>query len=333
MAFWHSFRRVAARIVAPVAAAALLSSCQATDVPAYLAPITPALMQQIAAIGATPVSPIYIRVFKEESQFEIWKRRSDGTYGLLKTYEICAWSGELGPKKVEGDRQAPEGFYSVGPAQLNPNSSYHLSFNIGYPNDFDRSLGRTGSNLMVHGACSSAGCYSMTDESVEEIYAIVREAFAGGQRAFQIHAFPFRMTAENMARHSTSSNFTFWQMLKEGYDHFEVTRMVPEVDVCDFRYVFDANSGGERFEPTQPCPAYTVPDRIAFPLEAQRVADAAAYDAAVAALVASGELIAGASPPLFPDAMAGPLTAFGPDGGVDPTTTAGIPAPVPRPTP
>jgi murein L,D-transpeptidase YafK len=115
-------------------------------------------MEQIAAIGSTPVAPIYIRVFKEESEFEIWKRRSDGTYGLLKTYAICAWSGELGPKKMEGDRQAPEGFYAVGPAQLNPNSSYHLSFNIGYPNAFDRSLGRTGSNLMVHGACSSAGC-------------------------------------------------------------------------------------------------------------------------------------------------------------------------------
>ncbi|MCC6734568.1 MAG: murein L,D-transpeptidase [Bauldia sp.] len=334
MAFRHSFRRVAARLAIPFAAAAVLSSCQTTDVPAYLAPITTALLQQMEAIGTTPVAPIYVRVFKEESEFEIWKRRPDGTYGLLKTYAICAWSGELGPKKAEGDRQAPEGFYSVGPAQLNPNSSYHLSFNIGYPNAFDRSLGRTGTNLMVHGACSSAGCYSMTDESVEEIYAVVREAFAGGQRSFQIHAFPFRMTAQNMARHSANENFAFWQMLKEGYDHFEVTRTVPSVEVCDFRYVFDAVSGGEAFEPTRPCPAYTIPERVSFPLVAQRAADAAAYDAAVAALVASGELVAGVSPALFPDPMAGPLTAFGPNAGIDPTTTAGIPPmPLPRPTP
>jgi len=333
MAFWHSFRRVAARVAVPAAAAALLSSCQTSQVPAYLAPITTALLAQMEVIGTTPVAPIYIRVFKEESEFEIWKRRTDGTYGLLKTYAICAWSGELGPKIAEGDRQAPEGFYSVGPAQLNPNSNYHLSFNIGYPNTFDRSLGRTGSNLMVHGACSSAGCYSMTDESVEEIYAVVREAFAGGQRQFQIHAFPFRMTPQNMARHSTNRHFAFWQMLKEGYDHFEVTRVVPEVEVCDFRYVFDAASG-ERFEPTRPCPAYTIPDRIAFPLEAQRAADAAAYDAAVAALVASGTLVAGTSPPLYRDAMSSTPIAFtrGP-AAVDPTTTAGIPVPVPRPTP
>lgn len=323
------FLRRAAGVVASLGAAAALSSCQTTDVPAYLAPITPELMHQIEVIGSTPVSPIYVRVFKEESEFEIWKRRSDGTYGLLKTYAICAWSGELGPKRAEGDRQAPEGFYSVGPAQLNPNSSYHLSFNIGYPNAFDQALGRTGSNLMVHGACSSAGCYSMTDESVEEIYAVVREAFAGGQRSFQIHAFPFRMTAGNMARHSANENFAFWQMLKDGYDHFEVTRQVPEVDICDFRYVFDADAGTERFEPTQPCPAYTVPDRIEFALAAQRAADSAAYDIAVASLVASGQLSAGASPPLFPNSAV--LTAAVP--GIDATITAGIPVPPARPTP
>ena len=132
---------------------------------------------------------------------EIWKQRADGRYGLLKTYSICKWSGALGPKKKEGDRQAPEGFYTVTPAQMNPNSNYYLSFNIGYPNAYDRALGRTGSNLMVHGACSSAGCYSMTDEDAGEIFALARDAFRGGQRAFEIQAFPFRMTPENLAKH------------------------------------------------------------------------------------------------------------------------------------
>ena len=129
-----------------------------------------------------------------------------GKYALLKTYEICKWSGALGPKIKEGDRQAPEGFYTVTPAQMNPNSSYYLSFNIGYPNAYDRAYGRTGTHIMVHGACSSAGCYSMSDEDAGELFALARDAFKGGQRQFQIQAFPFRMTPENIARHRGDPN-------------------------------------------------------------------------------------------------------------------------------
>ncbi|MGD9739124.1 MAG: L,D-transpeptidase family protein [Bauldia sp.] len=294
-------------------AATMLVGCNTTELPAYMAPIPPELMSRIEAIGSTPMAPIYVRIFKEESVFEVWKRRVDGEYALLATYEICAWSGELGPKRVEGDRQAPEGFYTVTPAQLNPNSSYHLSFDLGYPNAFDRSLDRTGSHLMVHGACSSAGCYSMTDETVEIIYALVREAFRGGQRAFQVHAFPFRMTPENMARHRGNENFAFWQMLKEGYDHFEVTHLPPDVEVCDFRYVFDpVAEDGAAFEPRQPCPDFDLAQPLETQLLALRSADQIRFDAAVATLENGGTLLAG---------MPATATAL-----VDPMTTAAVPA-------
>ena len=185
-------------------------------------------------------SPILVRIFKEEAEMEVWKQTRDGQYALLKTYPICQWSGDLGPKKKEGDRQAPEGFYTITPAQMNPNSNYYLAFNTGFPNAYDRAHGYSGSELMVHGDCSSRGCYAMTDEQILEIYALARESFFGGQKEFQFEAFPFRMTALNMARHRNNPNFAFWKMLKEGYDDFEATHQEPKVAVCEKRYVFDA---------------------------------------------------------------------------------------------
>ncbi len=139
---------------------------------------------------------------------------------------------------------------------MNPRSNYHLSFNIGYPNAYDRANGRTGSNLMVHGACSSSGCYSMTDAQIEQIYAFGRDAFQGGQTEFQIQAFPFRMTAANMARYRNDPNYDFWKMLKVGYDNFEITKVPPKVDVCEKRYVFNQVAPeGTTFDPTGACPA------------------------------------------------------------------------------
>jgi murein L,D-transpeptidase YafK len=187
-------------------------------------------------------SPILIRLFKEESELEVWKQDTTGRFALLKTYPICRWSGELGPKIVQGDRQAPEGFYTITPAQMNPESNNYLAFDIGYPNAYDRALGRTGSSIMVHGGCSSAGCYAMTDEQISEIYALARESFLGDQH-FQLQAYPFRMTPLNFARHRDNPNVPFWKMLKEGYDHFEVTHLEPKVNVCEARYVFDAQRG------------------------------------------------------------------------------------------
>jgi murein L,D-transpeptidase YafK len=212
-------------------------------------------------------SPIMMRIFKEEGVLEVWKRVDSGKYELASSYDICVWSGKLGPKYAEGDRQAPEGFYSVSPGQMNPNSQYHLAFNIGFPNTYDRVNGRYGQYLMVHGACSSAGCYSMNDDQIEEIYAYARDAFRGGQKSFQLQAFPFRMTERNMARYKNDPNINFWTMIKDGYDAFEATRTPPKVDVCEKRYAF--NLKDTPLSPTATCPtgrptkaisAYTSPE-------------------------------------------------------------------------
>ncbi len=216
-----------ARVAALAAACTLvLAGCNYENAglmglePKHLKPLPPELVSLVEQKGMTKQSPILIRIFKEEAELEVWKQTAAGDYALLKTYPICRWSGELGPKIREGDRQAPEGFYTITPGQMNPNSNYYLSFNIGYPNAYDRALGRTGAHLMVHGDCSSRGCYSMTDEQIGEIFALAREAFDGGQRSFQVQAYPFRMTPENMAKHRNSPHMAFWKMLKEGNDHF-----------------------------------------------------------------------------------------------------------------
>src|ERR671916_482476 len=204
----------------------------------HLTPIPPATMSLMSTKGMSPGDPILMRAYKKESEIEVWKRGSDGQYALLKTYPMCRWSGQLGPKVREGDRQAPEGFYEVTPASMNPNSSLFLSFNLGYPNAFDRTHSRTGSHLMVHGSCSSRGCFALTDEAISEVYAIGREAFAGGQRSFQFQSYPFRMTAENLAKHRADPNMAFWRNLKEGADHFEVLKEEPRVSVANMRYHF-----------------------------------------------------------------------------------------------
>lgn len=253
---------------------------------------TVALMEEK---GMRKQDPILVRIYKEDSQLEIWKKRqADGRYALLKTYEICRWSGALGPKKKEGDKQAPEGFYAVSPALMNPNSNYYLSFNIGFPNAFDRSLGRDGRFVMVHGDCLSAGCYAMTDKQMAEIYALAREAFAGGQRAFQIQALPFRMTPENMARRRNDPNFAFWKNLKVGADHFEVSHLEPKVDVCGHKYVFDATpTSGAGFQPSEPCPAFQVQPSIALAVNAKERQDEKKF----AALVGEGMQVAEAYVP------------------------------------
>ena len=214
-----------------------------------MTPIPPKTMALMSEKRMGKSDPILVRVFKKESELEVWKK-VDGQYAHLKTFPICRWSGQLGPKVREGDRQAPEGFYSITPAQMNPNSAYYLSFNTGYPNAFDRTHGRTGAHLMVHGTCSSMGCYAMTDDGIAEVYAIAREAFAGGQKSFQFQAYPFRMTADNLARYRQDPNMAFWKNLKQGSDHFEITRREPSVGVCQGRYAFDTVGDGCKDDPT-----------------------------------------------------------------------------------
>ena len=207
----------------------------------HLAPIPPATMALMSTKGMSKDDPILVRAYKKESELEVWKRGSNGKYALLKTYPICRWSGQLGPKTREGDRQVPEGFYSVTPAQMNPNSAYYLSFDTGYPNAYDRSFGRNGGDIMVHGACSSRGCFAMTDQNIAEIYSIAREALSAGQRGFQFQSYPFRMTAENLAKHRLDPNIGFWKNLKEGSDTFDVTKDELRVAVADRRYFFNAD--------------------------------------------------------------------------------------------
>ena len=193
------------------------------------------LEERLHALSVQIGSPVFIRIFKEEAILEVWID-TGSHYEHLKDYIICASSGNLGPKLKEGDRQAPEGFYKVRKQQLNPHSKYHLSFNLGYPNKYDRVHERTGTFLMVHGNCVSAGCYAMTDEKIEEIYALVESALEDGQRYIDVHAFPFRMTEENMDLYEGNKWYDFWMNLKEGYDYFESEHRPPQIKVEAKRY-------------------------------------------------------------------------------------------------
>ncbi len=198
-------------------------------------PLRRALAAKDLELGA----PIFLRIFKQESELEVWV--DDGRrFRLFRTYAICTWSGELGPKLKQGDEQAPEGFYFVTPERMNPQSRYHLSFNLGYPNAYDRAHGRTGDYLMVHGDCVSIGCYAMTVPIIEEIWTLAMAAFEGGQPFFRVHAFPFRMTEEAMRAHREHRWFDFWQNLATGYDWFEREGRPPDAAVADRRYRFSA---------------------------------------------------------------------------------------------
>src|ERR1700704_1443445 len=272
---------------AAIAAAMALAGCDTDGVTVpsgrALAPLSDKMLTEIEQKNMSKDSPILVRLFKEESELEVWKQDNTGRFELLKTYPICRWSGELGPKIKEGDRQAPEGFYTITPGQMNPNSNYYLSFNIGFPNAYDRANERTGAFLMVHGDCSSAGCYAMTDQQMGEIYALGRESFFGGQKSFQVQAHPFRMTALNLAKHRNNPAMPFWRMIKEGSDQFEVSGQEPKVDVCEKRYVFNASATG-RFDPRGKCPVYQVPEEITTAVTEKQNRD----DREFAALVSRG---------------------------------------------
>ena len=182
---------------------------------------------------------VFIRIFKEEKILEFWmQEEGKKTFKLFKAYPICHYSGGLGPKLKEGDLQAPEGFYSVTKDKLNPNSRFHLSFNLGFPNALERSLGRTGSFLMVHGGCVSTGCYAMTNELIEEIYYLVEASLNSNNQFFSVHSFPFKMSNHRMDKATSHKWHSFWSNLKQGYDWFESKSIPPEVDHDDGVYTF-----------------------------------------------------------------------------------------------
>ena len=250
-------RSITRSLLIAAATAVGLAGCSQV-VPPHMKPIPAEAKALLAQKNMREDAPIMVRIFKEENELEIWKAKDDGRFHHFKTYPICNWSGGLGPKYKIGDKQAPEGFYKVSAKLMNPNSAFHLSFNLGFPNAFDKAHNRTGKYLMVHGDCRSAGCYAMTDALIEEIYAMAREAFTGGQEAFDVQALPFRMTVENMRRHSRSKHYAFWRNnLYQGYKDFEVSQLPPKVDVCERRYLFNVNFlNGEPTDPTAACPKY-----------------------------------------------------------------------------
>lgn len=200
--------------------------------------VTPHLKKELNKLGLKLGSPIFIRIFKQSSELELWIQSNEQSYKLFKRYPICTFSGKLGPKEKEGDRQSPEGFYFVKPNQLNPWSRFHLSFNLGYPNQYEKQLQRTGSALMVHGNCVSIGCYAMTDKLIEEIYTLANAALTSGQPYFRVHAFPFKLTKENLAQYKKHRWYNFWLNLQEGYQWFETHKIPPNVTVKNNRYNF-----------------------------------------------------------------------------------------------
>jgi murein L,D-transpeptidase YafK len=182
-----------------------------------------------------------IRIFKAEFELELWMRKGD-RFELFATYPICYWSGTLGPKLHEGDKQAPEGFYAVGLNQIHRRGRWPRSLNIGYPNALDRAHARTGSLILVHGGCTSTGCFAMTNPLMSEIYALAEQALQQGQDRIPIHVFPFRMTEANFATRSLAHAEwrAFWLNLKVGYDLFERTRVPPKVGICNKQYAVSA---------------------------------------------------------------------------------------------
>jgi murein L,D-transpeptidase YafK len=202
--------------------------------------VTPTLRRDFAAAGVAWGAPVFVRTFKLERTLELWVAR-DGRFQLFRSYPICSYSGELGPKLQQGDRQAPEGYYRVRRAQMNPASQFHLSFDLGYPNAYDRAHRRTGDYLMVHGSCVSIGCYAMGDAAIEEIYTLMEAAFAGGQTAVEVHALPFRFDRDDLeARLADARWGGFWRELRAGWDAFARDRVPPRIEVVDGRYVIAA---------------------------------------------------------------------------------------------
>jgi murein L,D-transpeptidase YafK len=204
--------------------------------------ITPHLQDELRVMGFALGDPVFIRIFKESRELELWmKPKGKAKFELWMRWPIAGLSGQLGPKLAEGDHQVPEGFYEVGANALNPVSNCHLSFNTGFPNAFDQALGRTGSWIMVHGGRGSVGCFAITDPVIEEVYVIVEAALKNGQQTFAVHSFPFRMTDERMTEAKAENNewLPFWENLREGYDRFERTHVPPQAMASDGRYVFD----------------------------------------------------------------------------------------------
>jgi len=206
-----------------------------------LARVSPKISNELARRDFRLGAPIFVRIFKLPGELEVWMFKNN-RYHKFKSYPICDYSGYPGPKIQEGDWQSPEGFYKVSSDQMNPRSSYHLSFNIGYPNEYDKSMNRTGSHIMVHGSCSSKGCFAMNNYRMEEIYTLAHAAMTHGQESFDVHIFPFPLTPENLNKYRHSPWISFWKNLREGYDAFEKNHQVPVIQAEKGKYIVDTRA-------------------------------------------------------------------------------------------
>jgi len=208
------------------------------------------LDERLTTHHVTRDASIMIRIFKAESELEVWITTNTGEYALFATYPVCFWSGTLGPKLTEGDRQAPEGFYTVTfPQAYREGARWVVGLDLGFPNAFDRANARTGSAILVHGGCASIGCFAVTNPVNDEIDKLVLRSIEAGQAYVPIHVFPFRMTSENFNRYDVPQWRDFWRNLKDGYDLFERTHRPARVSVCDTSYVFDPVSQIEAANP------------------------------------------------------------------------------------
>ena len=203
------------------------------------APQSTAIVSASQQAGTSATSPVLIRIFKQSKELELWRKNSSGKYILVKTYTICTYSGELGPKLKQGDYQSPEGFYTINNSSLNYNSIRFLSVNVGYPNTFDQSYNRSGGDIMIHGGCDSRGCFAVEDGPAQEIFTALRDSFKAGQKTAQIHIFPFRMTNWNMTSYKNNKHLLFWNQLKVGFDKFEANHKELKVSVIDKKYIIN----------------------------------------------------------------------------------------------
>lgn len=201
--------------------------------------VRPLLKRGLAEAGLRVGDPVFVRAFKEERVLELWMQpRGSGRFRLFRTYPVAAQSGTLGPKLAEGDGQVPEGFYHVTRSRMKPDSAFHLAFDVGFPNEYDRHHGRTGSFIMIHGGRASVGCLAMTDPGIEEIYTLCDAALVSGQRFFRVHLFPFRLTETRLGRERDNRWLGFWDELRDGFLRFERDGVPPDVNVRGGRYVF-----------------------------------------------------------------------------------------------
>ncbi len=186
-----------------------------------------------------PPKSLYIRSFKYDRQLEVWvKDNLKEPYKLFKTYKICMQSGTTGPKRMEGDYQVPEGFYHIN--DFNPNSSYHLSLGLNYPNASDRILSdslRPGSAIYIHGNCVSVGCIAISDEPIEELYTMASAVRLQGQEFIPVHVFPVKYSVKKSNDYlleSIKENAyleSFNKNIKEVFDYFEANKQLPIIMV------------------------------------------------------------------------------------------------------